>query len=212
MPPARYDTGHESLPSLRASYPVGPKPRQSSAAAMLRRIGAKKSKRSLLSVVVAAKDEASSLPQLVSEVTLALRGLCASVPHGLDRFEIIIVDDGSTDDTQSVLRELVIIYPELRAIALAPGGGQSAAIVAGIRAATGDWVATLDADLQNDPADLARLWNVLPGHNVALGWRQKRQDAWSKRVIGYLANLGATFYWANRSLIRAAPSGSFRAR
>lgn len=162
MPPARYDTGHESLPSLRASYPVGPKPRQSSAAAMLRRIGAKKSKRSLLSVVVAAKDEASSLPQLVSEVTLALRGLCASVPHGLDRFEIIIVDDGSTDDTQSVLRELVIIYPELRAIALAPGGGQSAAIVAGIRAATGDWVATLDADLQNDPADLARLWTCCP--------------------------------------------------
>ena len=67
--------------------------------------------------------------------------------------------------------------------------GQSAATVAGIRAARGNWIATLDADLQNDPADLVRLWNALPGHDAALGWRLNRQDVWSKRLISRWANL-----------------------
>ena len=66
--------------------------------------------------------------------------------------------------------------------------GQSSATVAGIRAARGNWVATLDADLQNDPADLVRLWNALPGHDAALGWRSNRQDVWSRRVISRWAN------------------------
>ena len=71
---------------------------------------------------------------------------------------------------------------------LAAGVGQSSATVAGIRAARGDWIATLDADLQNDPADLVRLWEALPGHDVALGWRVERQDVWSRRVISRWAN------------------------
>ena len=61
--------------------------------------------------------------------------------------------------------------------------------MAGIRAARGNWIATLDADLQNDPADLIRLWRALGGHDGVLGWRVKRQDVWSKRVISYWANL-----------------------
>ena len=61
--------------------------------------------------------------------------------------------------------------------------------MAGIRAARGNWIATLDADLQNDPADLIRLWRALPGHDAVLGWRVKRQDVWSKRLISYWANL-----------------------
>ena len=100
----------------------------------------------------------------------------------------MIVDDGSTDETPAVLRRLGRDYPELRPIALATNVGQSAATAAGFRAARGDWVATLDADLQNDPADLAALWDALPGHDAALGWRVRREDVWSKRVISRWAN------------------------
>jgi len=71
---------------------------------------------------------------------------------------------------------------------LAAGAGQSSATVAGIRDARGNWIATLDADLQNDPADLVRLWKALPGHDAALGWRLNRQDVWCKRVISQCAN------------------------
>jgi glycosyltransferase involved in cell wall biosynthesis len=101
---------------------------------------------------------------------------------------VIIVDDGSTDATPAVLRELGKEYPELRPIRLAHNVGQSGATAAGFVEARGDWVATLDADLQNDPADLAHLWRALPGHEVALGWRRKREDVWSKRVISRWAN------------------------
>jgi dolichol-phosphate mannosyltransferase len=144
---------------------------------------------SLLSVVVPAKNEAAGLPQLVDEVAQALRPLCdGSDPRRLAGFEIIIVDDGSTDRTPEVLRGLAADYPELKGVVLRPGVGQSSATVAGIRAARGDWIATLDADLQNDPADLVRLWEALPGHDVALGWRVERRDAWSRRFISRWAN------------------------
>ncbi len=144
----------------------------------------------LLSVVVPAKDEAASLPQLVDEIARALRPLRVrrADGHHLDGFEILIVDDGSTDETPDVLRRLGADYPELRPITLAANVGQSAATAAGFRAARGDWVATLDADLQNDPADLIPLWDALPGHDAALGWRTKREDVWSKRVISRWAN------------------------
>ena len=143
-----------------------------------------------LSVVVPAKNEAASLPQLVVEIVQALRPLMSLRSDGptLGGFEIIVVDDGSTDDTAVVLRDLTSRYPELQPVRLAQNVGQSAATAAGFRAARGEWVATLDADLQNDPADLAQLWNALPGHDGVLGWRVKRRDVWSKRVISRWAN------------------------
>jgi dolichol-phosphate mannosyltransferase len=169
-----------------------------------------------LSVVVPARNEAEGLPQLVDEIARALRPLrdggarprrsreheravkpgswTLPLPDGrgsvwrLAGFEILIVDDGSTDRTPEILRGLAADYPELRGIVLADGVGQSSATVAGIRAARGDWIATLDADLQNDPADLARLWEALPGHDVALGWRVDRCDGWSRRVVSRWAN------------------------
>jgi glycosyltransferase involved in cell wall biosynthesis len=142
-------------------------------------------------VVVPARDEAASLPRLVAEIADALRPLCDSseaIPRRLGGFEVVIVDDGSTDETRAVLEGLRGAYPELEPLSLVSGAGQSAAVAAGFRIARGDWVATLDADLQNDPADLAALWSVLPGHDAALGWRVKRQDVWSKRVISRWAN------------------------
>src|SRR5262249_29503698 len=113
------------------------------------RAGTARSK--VLSVIVPAKDEAESLPQLVEEIVRAIRPLREG--RELDDFEVLIVDDGSTDATPAVLRRLAASYPELRPIRLAANVGQSAT-AAGLRAAHGDWIATLDADLQNDPADL----------------------------------------------------------
>jgi glycosyltransferase involved in cell wall biosynthesis len=137
-------------------------------------------------VIVPAKNEAASLPQLVEEIVQALRPLHEG--RDLDGFEVLIVDDGSTDATPAVLRRLAASYPELRPIRLAANVGQSAATAAGLRAARGDWIATLDADLQNDPADLVQLWKALPSHDAALGWRATRRDVWSKRLISRWAN------------------------
>ncbi len=143
-----------------------------------------------LSVIVPAKNEAPSLPRLVEEIVRAFRPLTARKGEGnpLDGFEILIVDDGSTDDTPAVLARLAGEYPELRPIRFLVNYGQSAATLAGFRAARGAWVSILDADLQNDPADLARLWDALPGHDAGLGWRVKREDVWSKRIISRWAN------------------------
>lgn len=148
-----------------------------------------KDKESFLSVVIPAKNEAASLAQLVEEITSVLRPLTLRGRRVLNAFEIVVVDDGSTDRTQSVLQQLTAVYPELTAVRLATATGQSAATMAGIRAARGNWIATLDADLQNDPADLIRLWRALGDFDGVLGWRVRRQDVWSKRAISYWANL-----------------------
>ncbi len=167
----------------------------------------------VLSVVVPARNEAAGLPQLVDEVARALRPIRdGDGPRRLSGFEIVIVDDGSTDRTAEILRGLAADYPELKGVVLRPGVGQSSATVAGIRTARGDWIATLDADLQNDPSDLVRLWEALPGYDVALGWR---------RSVGTPGRGGssadgptgcATACWASRSATRGVRSGSSRGR
>ena len=143
-----------------------------------------------LSIIVPAKNEAESLAQLASEIIAAFRPIVAAqdASNRLASFEIVIVDDGSTDETPTVLRRLTATYSELRSVRLAANIGQSGATAAGFRAARGEWVAVLDADLQNDPADLAKLWDALPGHDAALGWRPQARDVWSKRIISRWAN------------------------
>jgi dolichol-phosphate mannosyltransferase len=145
--------------------------------------------RSFLSVVIPAKNEAASLAQLIDEIAWALRPLCDVRQRELVGFEIVVVDDASQDSTQLVLESLTVAYPELKTLVLARSAGQSGATMAGIHAARGEWIATLDADLQNDPVDLVRLWRARRGHHSAvLGWRVKRQDVWSKRMVSFWAN------------------------
>lgn len=144
-----------------------------------------------LSIVIPGRNEAEALPTLLEEIAGAFRPLVDrgfDDGHRLGGFEVILVDDASTDETPEVLARLSGRYPELRSIRMASNVGQSAAIVAGFREARGAFVATLDADLQNDPADLARFWDLLPGFDAVLGWRQKREDVWSKRQISRWAN------------------------
>lgn len=154
------------------------------------RAGEELTRGGMLSIVVPAKNEAANLPPLLEEIARAFRPVIGTSPGGnrLDGFEVVVVDDGSTDDSVAVLRRLTGEYPELRPVVLARNVGQSAATVAGIREARGAWVGLLDADGQNPPADLAAMWPVLPGHDAALGWRTTRQDTWTKRVVSRVAN------------------------
>lgn len=144
-----------------------------------------------LSIIVPAKNEAASLPELIGQIVDAFRPLVDrrnDQGNPLVGFEILIVDDGSTDNTPAVLADLMRTVPELQPLRFAKNAGQSAATLAGFHAARGAWVAILDADLQNDPADLARLWDLLPGYDAGLGWRTKRRDVWTKRWISKGAN------------------------
>jgi dolichol-phosphate mannosyltransferase len=144
-----------------------------------------------LSIVIPSRNEAEALPTLLDEIVGAFRPLVdrpTGLGHRLEGFEVVLVDDASTDETPGVLAGLSARHPELRSIRMRENVGQSAATLAGFREARGAFVATLDADLQNDPGDLARFWDLLPGFDAVLGWRQKREDVWSKRQISRWAN------------------------
>jgi dolichol-phosphate mannosyltransferase len=139
----------------------------------------------VISVVVPVHNESANVPPLLAEIEAALSGT---------DFEAVFVDDRSSDDTLAVLRELARTRPWLVVLAHRNNCGQSAALLTGVRAATGLLVATLDGDGQNDPADipaLAARWQQLhdaaPAAPVLIaGWRNKRQDTtlrrWSSRV------------------------------
>lgn len=136
-----------------------------------------------LSLVVPCYDEEENVGPLVEEAFRILRGM--GMP-----FEMIAVDDGSKDATLDRLRAERAGRPELRVIRLARNTGQSGALAAGFRAARGEFVATLDGDLQNDPADIPRLLELVQSGecDVASGWRRKRRDSFLRRVSTRIAN------------------------
>ena len=138
-----------------------------------------------LSVVVPVYNERDNIAPLVAEIVAALRGRVD--------FEIVYVDDASSDDSRDVLRRLKDTTPELRVIGHLRQCGQSTAIRNGVKAARGAWIATLDVDGQNDPADIPRLLAIRDaGASDAIrlfaGWRVKRQDSGSKRWASKWAN------------------------
>jgi glycosyltransferase involved in cell wall biosynthesis len=136
-----------------------------------------------ISVIVPAKNEEQNIPVLVERLFPVLRALGRS-------FEVIVVNDGSTDGTLRVLRGLAAVHPELHVIDLARNYGQTAAMMAGFDHATGDIIVPIDADLQNDPADIPRLLAKLDeGFDVVSGWRKDRQDAAIRRnFVSRVAN------------------------
>jgi glycosyltransferase involved in cell wall biosynthesis len=134
-----------------------------------------------LSVVIPVFDEAANLPRLVEELAAALR------PLGR-RFEVLFVDDGSTDGSPAVLRGLAAVLPGMRRLRFPENRGQTAAFAAGFRAARGRFVVTLDADLQNDPADIPRLLDSLSEADAVLGVRRRRADGLVRRVSSRIAN------------------------
>jgi len=134
-----------------------------------------------ISFVVPVYNEEENLSQLVEEIE--------RVAQGLDRaYEILLVDDGSSDGSRQRIRQLSADYPALRLLALARNCGQSAALFAGFQAAAGEIVITLDADLQNDPADVPRLLAYFGGYDMVNGWRHNRQDTWSKKIGSRIGN------------------------
>src|SRR4051794_924722 len=133
-----------------------------------------------ISVVVPVFNEEESLPLLATELQDVLRALGRPC-------ETIFVDDGSTDGSLEALRRLAQEDPELRIVRLPRNAGQSAALVAGFRAARGGIVVTLDADLQNDPADIPKLLDRLENFDVVCGVRTDRQDAWLRKVSSRIA-------------------------
>ena len=137
-----------------------------------------------ISVVIPVFDEGGSILQLLAETVAALRPVC--------RFELVVVDDGSSDDTFERLRAASCELRELVVLRHARNAGQSVALLTGVRHARGDWIATLDGDGQNDPADLPRLLALRadcgPSVGLLAGHRVARQDSAAKRWGSRLAN------------------------
>lgn len=139
-----------------------------------------------LSVVVPAHNEAENILDLLAEIATALNGRM--------RWEAVVVDDCSSDDMPALLRRACDDMPWLTAVRHRRQSGQSAALVTGVRVARAAWVATLDGDGQNDPADIPKLWAVVqePGRLATLGLvaghRARRQDTWVKKISSRVAN------------------------
>jgi dolichol-phosphate mannosyltransferase len=137
-----------------------------------------------LSVVVPVFNEQDNVAPLIGEVVAALRG---RIP-----FEIVYVDDNSRDATLATLQRLKQDVPELRVLRHVSQSGQSTAVRTGVKAAHGRWIATLDGDGQNDPADIPKLLAQRDGApadvKLFAGWRVNRQDTGSKRWASKWAN------------------------
>jgi dolichol-phosphate mannosyltransferase len=138
-----------------------------------------------LSVVIPVCNEEESIGVLIEEITQAL---AQKYQH-----EIIVVDDGSTDKTLEVLLKIKKDLPTLRVIKHLQNSGQSTAVRTGVQHAKSAWIATLDGDGQNDPADIPNLYNELANQNldpwlVVAGYRKKRKDTWLKRISSKYAN------------------------
>ena len=136
-----------------------------------------------LSVVFPVYNEEENIPVLLEEIAAALRG----TPWA---YEMIAVDDGSNDRSLAVLRESREKMPNLRVLTFEKNSGQTAALDAGWRAARGRFVVSLDADLQNDPADIPRMMKRLDEMHadMIIGVRVNRQDTWARKMQSRIGN------------------------
>jgi dolichol-phosphate mannosyltransferase len=153
-----------------------------------------------LSVVAPAHNEAENLPPLIEQTSAALATLG-------QEWEMVIVDDASTDGTLPILREMRKKCSRLRVLSLPRRSGQTAALEAGLRHARGAFIAMLDADLQNDPADIPRMLEALSTQPCDLvnGWRADRRDPWLRLVSTRVAN--GVRNWLTREQIHDSACG-----
>jgi dolichol-phosphate mannosyltransferase len=133
-----------------------------------------------LSIIVPVYNEADNILPLAQEVAAALA-------HSPLSFELVFVDDSSTDDTWQKIQQARQKDPRVRGIRHARNSGQSAGLWTGICQTTAPIIATLDGDMQNDPADLPRLLAELVNHDFVCGWRTNRQDTWLRRISSRIA-------------------------
>ncbi|MGH2830134.1 MAG: glycosyltransferase family 2 protein [Actinomycetota bacterium] len=135
-----------------------------------------------VSIVVPVYDEAGSLPQLLAEL--------ATVRRAIPPSEVVFVDDGSSDGTARILEQAHAADPAIHIVRFTRNFGQTAALAAGFDYARGEVIVTLDADLQNDPADIPVLLAKMDeGYDVVSGWRVERKDTlWTRRIPSAAAN------------------------
>ncbi len=143
-----------------------------------------------LSIVVPLFNERESLPELLEQLSAAMG---EKELHALFQepfaFEIIMVDDGSTDDSRTLISRMIPSRPELRLISFQKNFGKTAALSAGFMAATGDYVCTIDADMQDDPFAMKEMIKKLQeGYDLVSGWKQQRKDPLSKTIPSKLFN------------------------
>ena len=134
-----------------------------------------------LSVVVPVRNESGNVASLISEIDVTLKHMT---------HEIVYVDDGSTDDTYIELKALQATFSQLKIVRHVQSCGQSTAVRTGVKAAQYDWVATLDGDGQNDPADIPKLMAAVMDDIDLVGGnrRASRRDTWIKRISSVIAN------------------------
>lgn len=133
------------------------------------------------SVVIPLKNEEENIHDLISELEPVMKKLN-------EPWELICIDDGSTDDTLSILKDLSKQKNYLRTIVFNKNYGQSSAFDAGFRLAKGEYIITLDGDRQNDPTDIPKLLELIKDCDLVCGQRKKRKDPWTKKIISKLAN------------------------
>ncbi len=136
----------------------------------------------LVSVVVPFYNEEENVPHVAERI----RDVFAGLPDY--EYECVFVNDGSADGTRAALDALRASDERVRPLHLVRNGGQSAAIVAGMRRARGQFLLMIDGDMQNDPCDFPRMLELLQGHDCVCGYRAKRRDTWMKRKASLIAN------------------------
>jgi dolichol-phosphate mannosyltransferase len=132
-----------------------------------------------ISVVIPVCNEVDNVEPLAREIVAALSGR---------EFEIIFVDDGSTDGTAVAVRALRKDIPQVRLLTHSFRSGQSAAVCSGVRHARAEWIATLDGDGQNDPADIPKLYEARHSAELVMGNRVQRRDTWLRHAQSRVAN------------------------
>jgi glycosyltransferase involved in cell wall biosynthesis len=166
----------------------------------------------MLSIIVPVLNEEDSLRELYTQIERSCAG-CGEI------FEVLFVDDGSTDGSWKVIHELATAHPQVGAIRFRRNFGKAAALTAGMRAACGDLILMMDADLQDDPAEIpAFLQKLNEGFDVINGWKERRLDPWHKvypskvfnAMIGWLTGLRLHDHNCGLKLFRAEVAREIR--